>query len=194
MNKVIIIIGLPGSGKTSLISYFNKDQEYNLYHDWGRDYLINDSGEVLNHFTDDDRFNSLISSISNNKNVIIEGSSFCNHKFLCGAEYELNVRFPNIQIEKYYFENNIKDAIANVLYRDYKNGGIWRKLENGNLSYSGSHYVGKGPDHGKRFYEVIIENSTKLSQHYIIPNKYIPLKIQVQDKKFYQGWKALIQE
>lgn len=194
MSKAIIIIGLSGSGKTTLISYFNKGQEYKLYHDWGRDYLVNDNGEVLDHFTDDDRFNSLISSISDNKDVIIEGSSFCNHKFLCEAEYHLKVRFPNIEIERYYFENNLEDAKANVLYRDYKNGGNWKKAKDGNLVYSGSHYVGKGPDHGKRFYEVIIDNTIKLSQHYIIPSKYTPLKIQVQDKKFYQGWKALIQE
>ena len=193
MNKVIIIAGLPGSGKTTLISSFTKTQEYKLHHDWGRDFKINNEGEVLDHFTEDDRFDTLINQISNGKDIIIEGSSFCNHRFLCEAEYHLNVRFPNIKIEKYYFENNPQDAIANVLYRDYKNGGHWKETGNG-LIYFGDHYVDEGPYQGKRYYEYIIDKTNKLTQLYNIPLKYTPLKIQVQNEKFYQGWKALIKE
>ena len=46
----------------------------------------------------------------------------------------------------------------------------------------------------ERQYEVIIDNINKLSENYIIPSKFTPLKIQLQDEKFYEGWRALIRE
>ena len=64
----------------------------------------------------------------------------------------------------------------------------------GELIFVGHHYTQEGPDFGRRNYEVLIENVNKLSKNYIIPTKYTPLKIQVQDEKFYQGWEALMRE
>jgi len=194
MNKVIIIIGLPGSGKTTFIHQFVSNKSFKEYLDWGRELQINPKGEVLTNFDIDDRFEDLIQTLKNNKNVILDGSGFCDYRFLCEAEYYLNLNFPNIQIEKYYFENNPKDATANVLYRDAINGGYWKRDKNNNLLYIGSHFISEGPNSGRRYYEVIIEDLNKLSKNYIIPTKYTPLKIQVQDEKFYQGWQALMRE
>lgn len=193
MNKVIIIIGLSGSGKTTFIKNLT-DSNFVHYYDWGRWFELDEYENININFSEDDRYQDLLKSIIEGKNVILDGSSFCNHKFLCEAEYYLNLNFPNIQIEKYYFENNPKDAIANILYRDAINGGYWKRDENNNLLYIGSHFTLEGPHQGKRFYEVIIETTHKLSKNYIIPTKYTPLKIQVQDEKFYQGWRALMRE
>ena len=52
----------------------------------------------------------------------------------------------------------------------------------------------EGPNKGRRMYEVIINNINILSKNYIIPSKFTPLKINLQDEKFYQGWKSLIRE
>ena len=193
MSKVIIIIGLPGSGKTTFIHQFISNKSFKEYLDWGRELQISPKGEVLTNFNIDDRFEDLIQTLKNNKNVILDGSSFCDYRFLCEAEYYLNLNFPNIQIEKYYFENNPKDATANVLYRENIKGGHWTR-SNGELIFYGDHCVEKGINNGRRMYELIVEGVEKLSKNYIIPSNYTTLKIQVQDEKFHQGWRALMRE
>ena len=194
MSKVIIIIGLQGSGKSTLAMKFNSPLIIHKYFDWGWNLHSDKEGEILGSFNEDPRFDELINHIKNNQDVVIDSTWFCNHKFLCGAEYYLNLNFPDIQIEKYYFENNPKKASANVLYRDASNGGYWFRGKNNELVYSGSHYDIEGPNVGRRFYEVIIEILQKMSKNYIIPNRYSPLSIEVQDKKYFKGWKALIRE
>ena len=72
-------------------------------------------------------------------------------------------------------------------------GNCWKKI-NGELIFFGHHYSEDGINNGRRMYEVIIENINKLSKNYIIPDRYNTKKVQLQDEKFYQGWKALIRE
>lgn len=194
MGKAIIIIGLQGSGKSTLGMKLNPPSLAHRYFDWGWKFPINEKGEILSSFNEDERFDELINHVKNNQDVILDSTWFCNHKFLCEAEYYLNLNFPNIQIEKYYFENNPKDATANVLYREANNGGYWELDKNNNLLYHGSHFTVEGLNFNRRFYEVIIESLQKISKNYIIPDKYTPLSIEVQDEKYYQGWKALIRE
>jgi len=192
MSKVIIIIGLPGSGKTTLLFQLHENHPYYSHQDWSPSELGID-GNILSKFEDDIRYEGLIQQLEDSKDIILDGSNFCNHKFLCQAEYHLNLHFPNIEIQRYYFENNPKDAIANVLYREDLNGSYWTR-ESGELIFHGHHYWEDGPNKGRRMYDVIIDTLNKLSKNYIIPKKYLPLKIQVQDKKFYEGWGILIRE
>jgi GTPase SAR1 family protein len=194
MSKVIIIIGLPGSGKTTFTHQLINNGSYKEYLDWGRDLKFNEKGIIQIHFNEDDRFQDLLNLLKNGKNIILDGSSFCDHRYLCEAEYYLKLNFPNIKIEKYYFENNPEKAIANVLYRDALIGGYWKKTKNNELIYSGSHCIVEGPDLGRRVYEVIIEAINNLTKNYIIPSRYTPLKIHLVDKKYLQGWRALMRE
>ena len=197
MDKVTIIMGLSGSGKSYLAqTLLSKiDIPFRYEADWGAvgNCEVDNEGNIQNSFTNDRRFKHLFNHIKKGMHVILDGAYFCNHKFLCEAEYHLNLHFPNIDITKYYFENNPKDAIANVLYRESANGNYWAEV-NGGLMFYGDHWVEEGPDLNRRSYEVIIDNIKKFTKNYIIPNKYTPLKIQVQDVRFYEGWKALIRE
>tara|TARA_R110000782_G_scaffold61429_1_gene126552 strand:- start:112 stop:696 length:585 start_codon:yes stop_codon:yes gene_type:complete len=193
MSKITIIIGLSGSGKTTITPHFCIDENTHVYADWGWKFKVDDGGDIDGSFDDEYRFNDLITDLKNGIPVILDGTYLCNHKFLCEAEYHLNLHFPNIDITKYYFENNPKDAIANVLHRESVGGNYWTKA-NGELIFHGHHFWEDGPNKGRRMYEVIIENINNFSKNYIIPNKYSPLKIQVQDVRFYEGWSALLRE
>ena len=193
MSKVSIIIGLPGSGKTTLINKLNSPEGDILMSDYGWKNNIDSEGNIDNSFNEEYRFDNLINFIKNSKNVLLESSYFCNHKFLCEAEYYLNLHFPNIEIEKFYFENNPEGSAANVLYREFVGGNHW-KMVDGNLIFYGHHYSEEGPNKGKRMYEVITDNINIFSKNYIIPSKFTPLKIQVQDERFYKGWEELIRE
>jgi len=189
MNKITIIIGLQGSGKTTFSEFFPEPRI--VYSDWGWEFNTTENGDILSSPHEESRFNELLNSIKTSNKVIIEGSYFCNHKFLCQMEYHLNLNFPNIEIKKYYFENNTKKAKANVLYREALKGAHWKKVkdkDNEHLIFIGAHF------NNKKHYEIIIENLEKLSKNYIIPERFPPLNIQVQDKKYYKGWKALIKE
>jgi GTPase SAR1 family protein len=192
MSKVIIIIGLPGSGKSTLLREIIKDTKFECFQDWTPS-EISPNGEVLGTFRDDKRYDILLNYLKNSKDIILDSSNFCDHKFLCEAEYYLNLEHPNVEIERYYFENNPTNATANVLYRDAKNGGYWFRHEEKEL-YSGSHYIEEGPNLGRRYYEVIIEAINNLTKNYIIPSRYTPLKIPLVDKKYLQGWRALMRE
>ena len=193
MSKVTIIIGLPGSGKTTKTNQISQGKAV-VYSDWGWELPTDENYNILKPFNEEHRFNDLINNIKNHQPCIIEGGYFCNHKFLCEAEYYLNLHFPNIEIIKYYFENNPKDATANVLFREWDAGNYWEVNENNDLIFYGHHHTVEGPNFGRRQYEVIIETINKLSKNYIIPSKYPPIKIQLQDKKFYEGWRALLRE
>ena len=181
MSKVIIIIGLPGSGKTTMLFDLHKQNEYYSHQDWSQ----------LGKFEDCIEYESLVQQINNNKNIILDGSSFCDHKFLCETEYHLNLHFPNVEIIRHYFENNPKDAQANMLYRESVKDNYWTEINN-ELIFHGDHWVEEGPNLNRRSYEVIIDQINNLSKDYIIPNRYTPIKIQLQDEKFYKGWRALI--
>jgi GTPase SAR1 family protein len=193
MNKIRIIIGLPGSGKSALVHKINENIHNTVFSDWGWKNEIDDDGNILGSFDEEYRINDLTNRVKKSENIIIDGSCFCNHKFICDTEYYFNLNFPNIEIEKIYFENNPKDCTANVLYREYVGGSGWKNI-NGEFMFVGHHYYEEGPNKGRRMYEVIIENINKLSKNYIIPYRYNTKKVELQDEKFYQGWESLIRE
>jgi hypothetical protein len=193
MNKITIIIGLPGSGKTTKTNQISQGKAV-VYSDWGWELPTDENYNILKPFNEEHRFNDLINNIKNHQPCIIEGGYFCNHKFLCEAEYYLNLNVPNIEIERIYFKNNSKDSIANVLYREHVGGNYWEVNENNDLIFHGHHHTVEGPNLGKRNYEVIINSIKQLSKYYVIPSNHKSIKIKLQDKKYYEGWKALLRK
>jgi len=179
MSKVTLIIGLPGSGKTTLLNnQFQGNIDF-VFDDWmGWDVWF-DEKPPQNEFNEEPRYNSLINRINNNEHIVLISIRFCNHDFLCKAEYYLKSQFPNLEIERIYFENDPKKAKANILYRDNLDGGHWIKNKNNESIYLGHHYG------GIRCYEISLKNIEKLSPNYTIPNKYSPQLIEIQDKKYY---------
>ncbi len=177
MSEILIIIGLPGSGKTHYIhNVLSKKGETLInFDDWGRkkwgNYFIpNLEGE----FTDDDRYEDLIREIKDFRGkIIVSGAQFCDHDFLCKSEYYLKSQFPDLKIRRVYFENNIEKSISNIVYRDKGEGGRFKRDEEGKKWYVGSHFEDIPA------YKFIIKTSKKLSKEYVIPSGYFPIPIFV---------------
>jgi len=177
MSEIVIIIGLPGSGKTHYIHnvLFKKGETLINFDDWGRkkwgNYFIpNHEGE----FIDDDRYPSLIKEIKDLRGkVIVSGAQFCDHDFLCKSEYYLKSQFPNLKIRRIYFENNIEKSISNIIYRDKEQGGGFKRDEGGKKWYVGDHFEDIPA------YKSIIKGSEKFSKKYVIPSGYFPIPIFV---------------
>lgn len=117
IEKIILLIGLPGAGKTtlgnSLLSNYNKNEAL----------FIDDIGMVTNNAKE--YLGKLKGDL---KALIISDVFFCDSKVLNSAIYLLKELFPNSNIEKIYFENNKEKCLKNIAQR--KAMGDTRKVEN----------------------------------------------------------------
>ncbi len=111
MKELTFVIGLPGSGKTTLVNEcYRKDYsrkglgELVTYEDWMRWDSLSDK-----EFNEDDRYDEIIHNLKHNStynHIFLTSVAFCKHEFLCKAEYYLMSNLPNLKINKIYFENN----------------------------------------------------------------------------------------
>ncbi len=116
MTKLIVVVGLPGSGKSYLVRCLAR--EYSAFS--VEDYMK----ESINHLpllTDSRHHNDLICSLREGRNCVIADIEFC--KSLRRDELEKIVRdaVSGITIEWQYFENNPEKCIANVKRRNRPN-------------------------------------------------------------------------
>jgi len=94
-NEIILIVGLPGSGKTYLANQLNKNKEY----------------IVVDDITS-------ISQLPQKGNIIICDVNFCDDRILKIAIDKLFSMYPKHNIRCIYFENNSKVASQNVKNRN----------------------------------------------------------------------------
>ena len=180
MQEVIFIIGLPGSGKSTLIEHYKTHPfiDYKIYDDWMKCTL---NKFKIKEFNSECRYNELIKNIKEGNNTLISGIGFCSNEFLQKSEYYLKSQFPNITIKRIYFENNPQKSESNIKYRDKQRGGYWEANEKGEMWYYGELYVPGGVNKGPLFKQEI-KNAYSLSQEYIIPKGYPIFPIVVQEE------------
>jgi len=179
MQEVTFIIGLPGSGKSTLIEHYKAHPfiDYKIYDDWMTwtlDHLDKD-------FAADPNYPDLLQDLKNNTNIIISCIEFCDNEFLHKAEYYLKSQFPNLKITRIYFENNPEKAKSNIKYRDKQNGGCFFENENGERLYCGKLF------NDEPLYELEIKKAKEFSLNYIIPESYAVFPIIVHTN-FQKGW------
>lgn len=92
--RIILIIGLPGSGKTYLA---NKLQS---------------GGTVIDDITDQNQLPERC------ERLIITDVNFCDEKLLKKACVILQSKYPGAVIDRMYFENDAKKCRRNVEYRN----------------------------------------------------------------------------
>ena len=176
MQEVIIIIGLPGSGKSTLInSKINSAsyRNYLVYDDWGKIFY----GEK-DIFTNESRYEELKQNLINGNSCILSCIFFCKFEYLKLTESTILSIAPNIKITKIYYENNPQNCEFNIKYRDEQKGGYWETYDNGDSMYFGELYTpnNDGVEYGP-LYVREINIMKELSNEYEIPLEYTPLPI-----------------
>jgi len=175
MQEVIFVIGLPGSGKSTLIEYYKSHPfiDYKVYDDW-MTWTLDDKE---NDFDADINYSPLIQDIKQGLNIIIAGIGFCSNEFLHKSEYYLKSQFPDLNIKRIYFENDPVKSELNIRYRDKINGGYWEPNEEGAMWYFGTVFK------NIPLYRIEIQNTKDLSPNYIIPkgSTIFPIVVQQTD-------------
>ena len=167
MQEVIFIIGLPGSGKSTLIEHYKTHPfiDYRVYDDW-MEILTNSKPR---DFDADVRYDEFINDLNLKQNIIISCIDFCKNEFLYKSEYYIKSQSPEITITRVYFENNPEQSKLNIIHRDTQRGGYWED----------DMYVGLIFD-DKPLYKEEIKKSYELSSTYNTPDNYFIFPIIVQ--------------
>lgn len=91
-NTIILIVGLPGSGKTYLANQ------------------LSNSNRVFDDIT-------TLDDLPDNDNFVITDVNFCDSKILNIAVNKLNILYPEHEVEIIYFQNDVESCRKNIKYR-----------------------------------------------------------------------------
>ncbi len=173
MQEVILIIGLPGSGKSTLIEHYKSHPfiNYKIYDDW----ITWTHDDQNKEFIADVNYKELLETLNQGTSTIISGIEFCNNEFLHKSEYYLKTQFPNLNIKRVYFENDPQKSESNIRYRDKQRGGYWEANKEGEMWYYGTIFE------NIPLYRIEIQRTKELSKSYIIPEGSIIFPIVVQE-------------
>ena len=111
VKKVTLLVGLPGSGKTTVGNFFI--EKHNTI---GKGIFIDDIGVLTQ-----DAKSYLLNIDKEIDYIIISDVYFCKEKVLQAAKNLIIEIFSNVEVEILYFENNPEKCLYNVKERE-KNG------------------------------------------------------------------------
>ncbi len=119
-QEIIIIIGLPGSGKSTYLAqkYIN-EIVFDDFHKYNKKL-----------FEESIYYSDFLAALQKEKKIVLSDISYCRSEKLNNIENKIRELKNNVNITKIYFENNPKLCKKNVLYRDRKSAGLEIKLIN----------------------------------------------------------------
>ncbi|MBI1877489.1 MAG: AAA family ATPase [Chloroflexi bacterium] len=111
MAKLVIVVGLPGSGKTFNLPRFKKEHNAEYLRDSFKKNAFHDSGWITNsrHYVD------LISQLRNGNNCIIADIDFCREEAREEAMAAIQYHVPGVEVQWICFENNPDQCRKNVI-------------------------------------------------------------------------------
>jgi G3E family GTPase len=99
MTKVILIAGLPGSGKSTCIDNNYPDDKYKRFDDY--------KNKAINlKFNSSRHFEKLIENLKNSNDCVLSDIDFCDPKSRTEAQTFLEELVPEATIQWIFFENN----------------------------------------------------------------------------------------
>lgn len=113
MAKLIIVIGLPGSGKSYYLRQLLKSNEVSAYYD---DYQKDSYNESSNPYLSKN-YGQLLTQLINGDIIAIADIMYCQQDKLAAVIESINHVIPNIEIDMRYFENDPEKAIASIRSR-----------------------------------------------------------------------------
>jgi hypothetical protein len=118
MQKIIVITGLPGSGKTSYLESHSEEFRDFLICD---DYYKSAPGRFV-QFNGSVYYPDIRNALLNGGNVVIADMVFCEDEFREEMQQEVAKLIKELgidaEIDYKYFENNPEACIANILHRN----------------------------------------------------------------------------
>ncbi len=124
LGNLTIIIGLPGSGKTSYIATLaDKNPQLAIYDDYqGESYGPDADPRLSKHF------GPLVSNLKQAKSAVVSDIRYCIPSELNAFLSVILGAAPNTRIQLKYFENNPEACKKNILARQ-REGRVEKELE-----------------------------------------------------------------
>lgn len=104
--KITLLVGLPGSGKSTLGNILAKESDSYFLDD-----ISNQTSDINLFFAD------FFQTHQNIQHLIVSDVYFCYEKTLKKAQNILNNHFPNAILDVIYFENSYQKCLNNINYR-----------------------------------------------------------------------------
>jgi predicted kinase len=109
MSKLIFIVGLPGSGKSSYVKKINENNTFIVFDDFKDNAILN-----RREFTFSSSYCKLMDCLRAGKNCIITDIDFCKTSSREEAELIMTGWKLGIEIEWVFFENNPEQCVENI--------------------------------------------------------------------------------
>jgi hypothetical protein len=117
MIKLIIVIGLPGSGKTHYLEELKSQKEIaGFYDDYQKKSYGNQRSPVMSR-----HYGPLLARLKRGQSMAISDIIYTNSEDLDSVSISIIKELPEISIELHYFENDPEKAIINITERARSN-------------------------------------------------------------------------
>lgn len=128
--KLLVVVGLPGSGKTCLLKALQETYSWRCFDDY--------MAKSINHsprFSDSRHYWALIDALRSGEHCAIADIAYCDPERRVEIEQVLHEKIPDVTIAWLFFENDPRKCIENV-ERRYRPSVQEEKLKISELSRS----------------------------------------------------------
>ena|SRR5260370_41561893 len=124
-GKLIVVVGLPGSGKTTIMKSLKQAGRVNEIFD---DYQAGTTGDVKDPRSSR-YYSSLLAALRAGKAAAVSDVRYCVHAELHRFLAAVLAEIPEVELELYYFENDPEQCRKNIIKRERHIETVERELK-----------------------------------------------------------------